>query len=117
MAIDSDVDAAPLEAGNIEFDFVPKARATVTSTQLDEDLVLMNREDGNVCVLNQTGALIWSCFDGEVTLGDLGLEPGQAAEKISGIQDAEARKAGEVIEDDGSAVDKVVAFLQQAKYV
>lgn len=71
MAIDSDVEAAPLEAADIELDFVPKARATVTSTQLDEDLVLMNREDGNVCVLNQTGALIWSCFDGEGTLAEI----------------------------------------------
>jgi electron transfer flavoprotein beta subunit len=53
----------------------------------------------------------------QVGLGDLGVEPGQAAEKLTAIQDAEARKAGEVIEDDGSAVDKIVAFLQEAKYV
>src|SRR5438270_3144292 len=53
----------------------------------------------------------------QVSLGDLGVEPGQPAEKLSGIQDAEARKAGEVIEDDGSAVDKIVAFLQEAKFV
>jgi thiol-disulfide isomerase/thioredoxin len=71
MAIDSDVEATPLEAGDIELDFVPKARATVTSAKLDEDLVLMNREDGNVCVLNQTGALIWRCFDGEGTLAEI----------------------------------------------
>src|SRR5437016_2341755 len=71
MTIDSDVEAAPLEAADIELDFVPKARETVTSTQLDEDLVLMNRADGNVCVLNQTGALIWRCFDGEGTLAEI----------------------------------------------
>lgn len=53
----------------------------------------------------------------QVSLADLGVEPGQAAEKLTSIQDAEARKAGEVIEDDGSAVDKIVAFLQEAKYV
>ena len=53
----------------------------------------------------------------QVSLADLGVEPGQAAEKLTNIQDAEARKAGEVIEDDGSAVDKIVAFLQEAKYV
>lgn len=53
----------------------------------------------------------------QVSLDDLGVEPGQAAEKLTNIQDAEGRKAGEVIEDDGSAVDKIVAFLQEAKYV
>jgi len=53
----------------------------------------------------------------QVSLGDLGVSPGQAAEKLTAVQDAEARKAGEVIEDDGGAVDKIVAFLQEAKFV
>lgn len=53
----------------------------------------------------------------QVSLGDLGVEPGQPAESLTAIQDAETRKAGEVIEDDGTAVDKIVAFLQEAKYV
>lgn len=53
----------------------------------------------------------------QVTLADLGVEPGTAAEEVTGVADAEARKAGEVIEDDGSAVEKIVAFLQTAKYI
>src|SRR5437763_1018067 len=53
----------------------------------------------------------------QVSLADLGAEVGTAAEEVTGGQEAEARKAGEVIEDDGAAVDKIVAFLQTAKFV
>ena len=53
----------------------------------------------------------------QVSLADLGVTAGTRAEEVQGVQDAEARKAGEVIEDDGTAVDKIVAFLQTAKYI
>ncbi len=48
-------------------------------------------------------------------LAELGVERGEPAETIVGLQDAEARQAGEVIEDDGSAADRIVQFLQTAK--
>jgi electron transfer flavoprotein beta subunit len=51
----------------------------------------------------------------QVSLSDLGVEKSEPAETIQGVSDAEARKAGEVIEDDGSAVDKIVAVLAEAK--
>ena len=51
----------------------------------------------------------------QVVFGDLGVEKGKPAETIEGVTEAEARKAGEVIEDDGTAVDKIVAVLAQAK--
>lgn len=51
----------------------------------------------------------------QVAFGDLGVEKGEPAEIIEGVADAEARKAGEVIEYDGTAVDKIVAVLAQAK--
>jgi electron transfer flavoprotein beta subunit len=51
-----------------------------------------------------------------ISLGDLGVEKGQPAEQLTGIAEAEARKAGEVVEDDGgSGVAKIVAVLQTAK--
>lgn len=50
-----------------------------------------------------------------VALSDLGVEKGEPAERIENVADAEARKAGEVIEDDGSAVDKIVQVLAAAK--
>jgi len=51
----------------------------------------------------------------QVGLAALGVEHGQAAETIEGVVDAEARKAGQVIEDDGTAVDKIVQVLATAK--
>jgi len=51
----------------------------------------------------------------QVALSDLGVEKGEPAETITGVVDAEARKAGEVIEDDGTAVDKIVQVLAAAK--
>ncbi len=51
----------------------------------------------------------------QLALNDLGVEKGESAETIEGVSEAETRKAGEVIEDDGSAVDKIVAVLAEAK--
>src|SRR5581483_11825371 len=44
----------------------------------------------------------------QVGLGELGIERSEPAETIEGIADAETRKAGEVIEDDGKAVDRIM---------
>ena len=52
-----------------------------------------------------------------VSLGDLGIEKGQSAETIEGVTEAETRKAGAVIEDDGSAVDRIMQVLVEAKAV
>ena len=51
----------------------------------------------------------------QVAFSDLGVEKGEPAETITGVVDAVARKAGEVIEDDGTAVDKIVQVLVAAK--
>jgi electron transfer flavoprotein beta subunit len=51
----------------------------------------------------------------QVTGPDLGLDRNEPAETIEGVIDAEARKAGEVIEDDGTAVDRIIQVLATAK--
>jgi electron transfer flavoprotein beta subunit len=49
-------------------------------------------------------------------LGDLGIDRGQPAETVESIADADAREAGEIVEDDGSVgVDRIMALLQSAK--
>jgi electron transfer flavoprotein beta subunit len=53
----------------------------------------------------------------QVGLGDLGIERGEPAETIEGVADAESRKAGAVIEDDGHAVERIMQVLAQAKVV
>ena len=54
----------------------------------------------------------------QLTLSDLGVEGGQPAETVVGMADAEARLAGEIVEDDGSSgVEKIMAVLSVAKVV
>jgi electron transfer flavoprotein beta subunit len=58
----------------------------------------------------------------QVTVADLGLEPsavGQAGsgQKIVNVVAAEARKAGQIIEDDGDGFAKIVAFLENLKVI
>jgi electron transfer flavoprotein beta subunit len=53
------------------------------------------------------------------TIEDLGLteENVAATQTVTLVSDAPEREAGEVIEDDGTAADRVVQFLQDAKVV
>ncbi|MEZ5215431.1 MAG: electron transfer flavoprotein subunit beta/FixA family protein [Ilumatobacteraceae bacterium] len=55
-----------------------------------------------------------------VTAGDLGVTPvgwDGAGQQISNVAAAEARQAGEIVEDDGETVTKVVAFLENLKVI
>jgi electron transfer flavoprotein beta subunit len=53
------------------------------------------------------------------SLQDLGLtaDDVRATQSIGAVSDAPERQAGEVIEDDGSAADRIVQFLKEAKVV
>ena len=53
----------------------------------------------------------------QIGIGDLGIERGESAETIQGVADAVARKAGVVIEFDGTAVDRIIQVLAEAKVV
>ncbi|HAF21067.1 MAG TPA: electron transfer flavoprotein subunit alpha, partial [Chloroflexi bacterium] len=53
----------------------------------------------------------------QVGLGELGIERGEVGETIEGLADAEARKAGAIIQDDGTAVDRILQVLAEAKVV
>jgi electron transfer flavoprotein beta subunit len=55
-----------------------------------------------------------------VTAADLGVSPvgwAGAGQKVASVSQAEARKAGQVIEDDGEAFGKIVAFLETLKVI
>jgi electron transfer flavoprotein beta subunit len=54
------------------------------------------------------------------TLADLGLDGvggAAAGQEIASVEPAEERTAGEVIEDDGTGAQRVVAFLEQLKVI
>ena len=52
-----------------------------------------------------------------VALSELALSRGEPAERFVSVVDAEQRAAGEVFEDDGTAAERIVAFLQAAKVI
>ena len=58
----------------------------------------------------------------ELKVADLGLDAGQvgsagAGQEIIAVEDAPAREAGEIIEDDGEGHAAVVAFLEKLKVI
>lgn len=53
----------------------------------------------------------------QLGLAELGIERGEPGETIEGLVEAEARKAGAIIEDDGTAVERIIQVLAQAKVV
>ena len=52
----------------------------------------------------------------ELSLADLGVE-GSPQQEVATIVPAEERKAGEVIEDDGTGAAKIADYLKQAKVI
>jgi electron transfer flavoprotein beta subunit len=52
-----------------------------------------------------------------VTTADLGVESVSWAQQIVSVEDAPAREAGEVIEDDGESFNKIVEFLDNLKVI
>jgi electron transfer flavoprotein beta subunit len=52
-----------------------------------------------------------------IGLSELGIERGETAETIEGLTVAEVRKAGAIIQDDGTAVDRILQVLAEAKVI
>jgi electron transfer flavoprotein beta subunit len=58
----------------------------------------------------------------QLTIADLGLDAGQvgaagARQEVTSVQPAEARKAGEIVVDDGDGHERIVALLEQLKVI
>lgn len=58
----------------------------------------------------------------QLTVADLGLDPGSvgaggAGQEIVAVEDAPAREAGEIVEDDGEAYTRIVSFLEDLKVI
>jgi electron transfer flavoprotein beta subunit len=58
----------------------------------------------------------------QVTVADLGIDAASvgaagAGQEIVAVEDAPAREAGELVEDDGEAFQRVVAFLEDLKVI
>jgi len=53
----------------------------------------------------------------EVKVADLGIETAAVGQEITDVVAAEARQAGEIVQDEGDAHEKIVAFLEQLKVI
>jgi electron transfer flavoprotein beta subunit len=58
----------------------------------------------------------------QLGLADLGIDPGTvgsagAGQEIVAVDDAPAREAGEIVEDDGEGYAKIVAYLENLKVI
>jgi electron transfer flavoprotein beta subunit len=52
-----------------------------------------------------------------VTAADLGVEVSSWGQQISAVEDAPAREAGEIIEDDGESFNRIVEYLDDLKVI
>jgi len=53
----------------------------------------------------------------EVTAADLGVDLLDSGQHIAEVREVPARQAGEIVEDDGEAHNKIVVLLEQAKAI
>ena len=58
----------------------------------------------------------------QLTVADLGLDPGQvgasgARQEVTDVAAAEERKAGEIVVDEGDGFERVITFLEQLKVI
>src|SRR5687767_10915886 len=54
---------------DIDVDFVPNRREGVVEVVIDDEMLLVGED--RPLLLNPTGALVWQCLDGEVSIAEL----------------------------------------------
>ena len=71
----SGIGLAPEE---IDGDFVPDARADVAAVLVGREIVLGRVAEGTpylqTCALNESGAIVWQCFDGSGTIDEIAAD-------------------------------------------
>jgi electron transfer flavoprotein beta subunit len=58
----------------------------------------------------------------QLSLADLGIDPSSvgmagARQEVVSVEDAEERKAGEIVNDEGDAHERIIAYLEQLKVI
>lgn len=65
---------------DIDADFAPNPRQSAVSYRFDDEVLIVDDQTGRIHVLNSIAAIVWECFDGTVTLGELAPEFAEAFE-------------------------------------
>jgi coenzyme PQQ synthesis protein D (PqqD) len=63
-----------IKPDDIDEQFAPRRRDELIEVPVGPELVIINSTTGEAHVLNQTGALVWGCYDGQSTLEALALD-------------------------------------------
>ncbi|HEY5014128.1 MAG TPA: PqqD family peptide modification chaperone, partial [Acidimicrobiia bacterium] len=70
--------AAEITADDIDDGFTPLARPDVASVAIESEMVLGRIAAGTqyvqTCALNESGAVVWQCFDGTGTIADIAAD-------------------------------------------
>ncbi|HEX6393044.1 MAG TPA: PqqD family protein [Acidimicrobiales bacterium] len=59
---------------DIDASFAPNPRESSVSYRFDDEVLVVDDRTGRIHVLNSIAAIVWECFDGTVTLGELAQE-------------------------------------------
>ena len=74
----SPVPPVPVSVGkkpeDIDASFAPIPRESAVSYRFDDEVLIVDDRTGRIHVLNSIAAIVWECFDGTVTLGELAPE-------------------------------------------
>jgi len=56
---------------DIDDTFVPRTRAGICGVVIDGETVLLDEHTSAMHTLNQTATVVWGCFDGRGSIGDI----------------------------------------------
>jgi hypothetical protein len=66
------------EPDDIDETFLPRAAAHVASVELDGEAVLYDEDRETVHLLSPTATVLWNCFDGSGTIGEIAADVADA---------------------------------------
>jgi peroxiredoxin len=69
-----DADSAEKAADDIEGSFAPRPKDNIANVELEGEVVLLLEGARRTHSLNQTGTVVWKCYDGESTLDEISAD-------------------------------------------
>ena len=73
-AEEAGTEATEMAADDIAGSFAPRPRDNIASVELDGEVVLLLEGARRTHSLNQTGTVVWKCFDGHSTLDEISAD-------------------------------------------
>jgi peroxiredoxin len=72
------LDTVEIEPEEIDGEFVPRARSDVAAVLVDREIVIGRVPEGSsylqTCALNESGSIVWQCFDGSGTIDEIAAD-------------------------------------------